>query len=201
LPAATNSSAGALVMGQPLHLEIGSVGARRGGRVGRGQRPLVPIQTQPLQPVKNRLDRGLGGGGLVRVLDAKQESPPGVAGVEPIEQRPSGRRRYGGTPWGEGANRTRTVITSPWIGRARGRGTTRPPGASASNRTNRPATQKRRPGPTHHTHGNNGRQSSWARPDRPTTRPARERPAALLSRAPGRPAIAPRGSTRSIDRG
>ena len=51
------------------------------------ERLAVPVELEPLEPVEDGCDGGLGGALAVGVLDAQQEFAAGVAGIEPVEQR------------------------------------------------------------------------------------------------------------------
>ena len=58
-----------------------------GPEIPAGVRAFIPVQTEPAQPIVNRLRRDFGVPGPVCVLDAQDERAAGMFGVEPIEKR------------------------------------------------------------------------------------------------------------------
>ena len=76
------------VQRQALHLAVGRV--RAAGRLAGDLRPLVPAQPQPVQPVEDVGLEGERAARLVRVLQAEDERPADVAGVQVVEERRPG---------------------------------------------------------------------------------------------------------------
>src|ERR1700727_1313208 len=57
------------------------------GALELADRLAVPIETEPFQPIENRVHGSLRGALPVGVLDAQQELAAEALGVEPVEQR------------------------------------------------------------------------------------------------------------------
>src|SRR3546814_8872792 len=83
--------------GQLVLRQIAAIGFALGQQFGRDlgmarrareleYRLAVPIQLEPLHPVENRVDRGVGRARAVGVLDPQQEFAARVAREEPVEQ-------------------------------------------------------------------------------------------------------------------
>ena len=68
-----------LIERKPLRLDVRAVSAVL-------PRPLVPIEAEPRERVEDRIHRPRHEARLIRVLDAHDERPAGVAGVQPVEQ-------------------------------------------------------------------------------------------------------------------
>src|SRR4029077_9135226 len=84
----------------------------------------VPIETEPLEPVENRVHRGVGRTFAIGVLDAQQELAVRVLGVEPVEQsraRPADvqeacrRRRETGDDLRHLGSSKRSIGSSTWL--------------------------------------------------------------------------------------
>ena len=82
---------------QLSHAGVTAVGAARAkqllgdlamalGALKLAYRLAVPIESEPFQPIKNRVHRGLGRSLAIGVLDAEQERAAEALGVEPVEQ-------------------------------------------------------------------------------------------------------------------
>ena len=71
---------------QQLLRDLGMAGREMGLEIGLA----VPVEAEPAHAVEDRVDRRLGGAGLVGILDPQQEAAAMVAGVEPVEQGGAG---------------------------------------------------------------------------------------------------------------
>src|SRR6185436_6829101 len=77
------------------------------------ERPLVPIDAEPGEPVQNRLDRLGGGTGAIGVLDAQDEGAPVMPCVEVAEQ---GRSRAANVQKaGRAGGKTRPDRHGAWL--------------------------------------------------------------------------------------
>src|SRR5580698_7466280 len=94
------------------------------GALKLADRLAVPVQTEPLQAIKNRVHRSLRRSLAVGVLDAEQECAAEALGVEPVEQscsrasdmQEAGRRgREAGDDGGHLRGSKRGIGSSAWL--------------------------------------------------------------------------------------
>ena len=120
---------------QLSHAGVTAVGAARAkqllgdlamalGALKLADRLAVPIESEPFQPIENRVHRGLRRSLAICVLDAEQERAAEALGVEPVEQsrarasdmQEAGRRgREAGDDGGHLRGSKRGIGSSAWL--------------------------------------------------------------------------------------
>jgi hypothetical protein len=102
IPLSSQALGGLTIYLQALRLKIGTIFTTY-------LRPLIPIQAQPAQTVKDSLQRVFNFPGDIGILNADNETAPVVAGKEPVKQGSPDIAHMGIT------GRTGSIANSDWV--------------------------------------------------------------------------------------